>query len=202
MFMLTNNQTAKYLILDTETTGLNPFKCGLIQVGAIVLDAQLNKLESFVVDVQPTLKVEISYEALQINGFTVDRIQKGISYQDFSLDFLSLLQKHFYSNKAILVGQFLPFDYSFLWQVYSQTNLTEELSKYIGNDFIDTKALVNTMNLKASMKNEQIPFPITSLSKKGGLKDKLKLNSDDFVSHDALGDCLATREVLIKLLQL
>ena len=58
--------------------------------------------------------------------------------------------------------------------------------------------MVMTANVKAELKGEEIPFPVTSLSKKGGLKDKFGLQ--EYQAHDALGDVLATRDVLIKLL--
>lgn len=195
-------KNTKYLVIDTETTGLNTSKCGLIQVGAIVLDNQLKPVESFIQDVNPGVDIEVDPEALEVNGFSLDRIQKGITYEIFCKDFLTFLHKYFGYNKAILVGQFLPFDYSFLWKVFDQCNLNSELVRYIGNDFIDTKSIVNTMNLQAQLKGIPKPFPITSLSKVGGLKDTLGINQDDFTAHDALGDCLATREVLIRLLKL
>jgi DNA polymerase III epsilon subunit-like protein len=195
-------QTSKYLVLDTETTGLNTSECGLIQVGAIALDEKLNVIESYIQDINPGSDIQVSDEALKVNGFTLERIQKGVSYTEFCQSFLEFLNQHFGQNKAILVGQFLPFDYSFLWKVFNQNNLNLELAQYIGNDFIDTKSLVNTMNLQAELKNESKPFPITSLSKTGGLKDILGIDSNEFKAHDALGDCLATREVLVRLLKM
>ena len=200
--MMSIPKNTKYLVIDTETTGLNTDRCGLIQVGAIVLDCQLNQLESYTQDINPGSNIEISAEALEINGFTMSRIQKGINYDDFCKEFLEFLHKHFAEDKAILVGQFLPFDYSFLWKVFSQVGLNLELARYIGNDFIDTKSIVNTMNLQAELKKTPKPFPITSLSKIGGLKDTLNINQNEFTAHDALGDCLATREVLVRLLKL
>jgi DNA polymerase III epsilon subunit-like protein len=74
-----------------------------------------------------------------------------------------------------------------------------ELCDLLGNDIIDTKCIVNTLNLMAHLKGESLPFPITSLSKPGGLKDILGIDESMFVAHDALGDCEATLEVLKRL---
>ena len=66
--------------------------------------------------------------------------------------------------------------------------------KRLGNNFIDTKSLTNYFNLKAIISNQPVPFPVTSLSKEGGLADTLGIGG--FEAHTALGDCQATLEVL------
>jgi len=50
--------------------------------------------------------------------------------------------------------------------------------------------------LLAESKGLEIPFKLTSLSKLGGLKDKLGIDQNKFQAHDAMGDVLATLEVL------
>ena len=69
-----------------------------------------------------------------------------------------------------------------------------------GNDIIDTKALANSINARALLKGRPAPFPVTSLSKPGGLKELFGITA--YQAHSALGDVLATREVLIKLLDM
>jgi hypothetical protein len=49
------------------------------------------------------------------------------------------------------------------------------------------------------MEGRAIPFISTSLSNPEGLRKILNL-SKDLLTHDALGDILATREALIKML--
>lgn len=195
---------AKYLIIDTETTGLFFGKNGLIQVAAVVLDSELNEMDRYCQDVCPPDGFDISDEAMELTGFTLQRIQNGMLYEDFCISFLRFLDKHFNNisndKKPIAVAQFYCFDWAFLNQVFTQCNLHQELNSRLGNDFIDTKALVNTLNLKAELGSLEVPFPITSLSKPGGLKDKLNIAQDTFTAHDALGDCLATKAVLQKLL--
>ena len=200
-----NNQSTnqslkpKYIIIDTEATGLFFAKNGLIQVGSMILDKNLNIIDQYCQDIQPPQNKEINQEALDVNGFDLERIKKGISYQDFGNQFLEFMKKYFGDYKPIVVAQFWSFDYAFLNQVFYEVGLEEELSQLLGNDFVDTKSLVNFANLQADINNQPLPFPITSLSKRGGLKDILGLNSDNYQSHDALGDCLATRDVLLKL---
>ncbi len=193
-------QTAQYLLLDTETTGLLLTQNGLIQAAGIVLDDRLNEVFRFCVDICPDQPFEINSFSLEMTGFTLERIKAGISYKRFCDYFLALVKEYFPLTKPILIGQFLPFDYGFLHIVFGKCNMEEELCEFLGNDFIDTKSIVTSLNLKAKMLDNKIPFPITSLSKPGGLKDILKIDSSKYTAHDALGDCEATLEVLKKII--
>ncbi len=187
-----------YLILDTETTGFFPQKNGLIQLAAVITDKYLNIVDTFNFDVKPPSKSEITKESLEVTGFTIDRIHNGLSYKDVSQKFFDFLSKYFSTeNKPVVVGQFYPFDYAFLQEVFVASGFEKKLCQdLLQNDFIDTKVLVNFANLIANKNNIKIPFESTSLSKPGGLKDKLKIDKNKFTAHDALGDVLATLEVL------
>jgi|688.fasta_scaffold140030_3 DNA polymerase III epsilon subunit-like protein len=189
----------KYLVIDTETTGLSPSKNGLIQLAAIGLDAKLDIIDTFCFDVCPPKGVDISLQALQITGFTMERISKGLSYQKVAEQFLEFLQKNF-TQKPIAIGQFYPFDYAVLENVFSNTLAGQIiLQNWITNDFIDTKALAHALNLKARLADKPEPFSSTSLSNPEGLRKILNL-SKNLATHDALGDILATREALLKML--
>ena len=192
-------QTAKYLLIDTETTGLLLTQNGLIQAAGLILDEDLNEIHRFCIDICPDKPFEINDFSVQMTGFTIERINSGISYQEFCDYFLGLVREYFPLVKPTLVAQFLPFDYGFLHNVFGKRNLESELCDVLGNDFIDTKCIVNTLNLTAYLKGESLPFPNTSLSKPGGLKDVLGIDESKFVAHDALGDCEATLEVLKRL---
>jgi DNA polymerase III epsilon subunit-like protein len=114
--------------------------------------------------------------------------------------FLNFLNKHF-SAEPIVIGQFYPFDYAFLEQMFSTCGYGDGLAVAIkGNDIIDTKALANSINVRALLKGNPAPFPVTSLSKPGGLKELFGITA--YKAHSALGDVLATREVLLKLLEM
>lgn len=114
--------------------------------------------------------------------------------------FRGFIAEHF-EGKPILIGQFYPFDYAFLCSAFSRYAPEAFYGDNIfGNNFIDTKSIVNERNLAARLRGEPVPFPITSLSAPGGLKDTLGV-AKDYESHTALGDVLATRDVLIELLK-
>jgi DNA polymerase III epsilon subunit-like protein len=188
----------KYLILDTETTGTNFLKHGLIQIAALALDKKLEVCDQFVTDICPPTEVEITQESLDITGFTLDRIKKGKSYLEAASLFNQFILDNFI-QKPIVIAQFYPFDYAFSQVLFDHTGLDKDI---LDRNFIDTKTLANIINLKSNIIAGKDFFEITSLSKPGGLKDKLKIKSDKFKAHDALYDCLATREVLLKMISL
>lgn len=194
-----SEKTGRYLVVDTETTGLHPARHGLIELAAAALDGQLMLLDTFQADVCPPEGVEFDPEALQINGFTMERIRAGVSYRMACEQFVKFMSKNF-SAEPLVIGQFYPFDYAFLEQLFSASGYRDGLAAAIkGNAIIDTKALANSINARALLKGRPAPFPVTSLSKPGGLKELFGITA--YQAHSALGDVLATREVLIKLLE-
>lgn len=194
-----SDKIGKYIIIDTETTGLHPNKHGLIQLAAIALEKDLEVVSSFNVDVRPPDTVAIAPESLEINHFTAERISNGISYADTASMFLEFLEANF-DEKPMAVGQFYPFDFAVLENVFTSVGYEDKIMQtWLGNDFIDTKGLANALNLKAKIHGRPLPFPSTSLSKPEGLRKILNL-SPYLTVHDALGDVLATREALVKLL--
>lgn len=188
------SKTGKYLVVDTETTGFYPSRNGLIQVGAVALNEKLEIVDSFNLDICPEGDYVISQESLEVTGFTIERIKEGVSYEVFGKKFAKFLDKNF-AGKIISVGQFYPFDYAFIEMALSKTKYHQTImQEKLSNDFIDTKAIVNFLNLQSSLNNQEIPFVSTSLSKPGGLKEKL--NIQNYQAHDAMGDVLATVDVL------
>lgn len=193
---------AKYLLLDTETSGWNPYKNGLIEFGGAALDENLEVVATLERLVKPPKDTEVNEESLAVNNISHAEIESGISYNDFCREFRAFLVDNFGMQKPIVIGQFFPFDYAFLQQVFSVEEGQENHIGWhlMGNDFIDTKAVVNYFNLKATLEGKNPPFPITSLSAAGGLKETLGIDTSAFPPHRALSDAMATLEVLKKLL--
>ena len=185
---------AKYLILDTEATGLHSSTNCLLQVGIIIVDEKLNKLAEKVWEIELDSNSVIDPEAMAVNGINIENRLAQVSQNKFCLEFFEIVEKNFVVQ-PIIIAQFYPFDYSFLDAIFTKNGFGSRLSKEVlGNNFIDTKSLANYFNLKASINNLPVPFPVTSLSKDGGLADTLGIHG--FKAHTALGDCQATLEVL------
>jgi DNA polymerase III epsilon subunit-like protein len=186
--------TGKYIVLDTESTGLHSQKYGLIEIAMAVLDKKLEIIDTISFDVCPPKNTSFSKEALEINGFTRERITKGLPYKGSARKFHGFVKKHFPKDRAIFVAQFYPFDYAMIESMFMKVDMEKEFEEIVSNQFVDTKAIVLACNMKATMHGEVIPFPVPSLSKTGGLAEKFDLG--DFPAHTALGDVLATVQVL------
>ncbi len=106
----------RYLIVDTEATGLDIYKHNLIQIAAAVLDDDLEIVETFCIDVKPKNEdFEYTKEALKVNGFSLKRIKNGTEIKKAASQFAQFCKKYFdEENKAIYVGQFYPFDFALI----------------------------------------------------------------------------------------
>lgn len=195
------NQQKKwtYMIIDLEMTGLNPFQHGVVEVGAIVLDEKFEIIGEFFMDLCPPDNIIIDPKALEYNGFTLDRIANGKSYEEFCDYFDAFYETYFNGGqKPILVGQYVTADIAFLWSVFSHAR-RDKLYEKLGNDIIDTKSIANQANAIARYNGMNLPFQSTSLSKPGGIAQILHLES--YQAHTAKWDIMATREALLKFLK-
>jgi len=100
--------------------------------------------------------------------------------------------------KPIIIGQFITADICFLLSIFAHVG-RPDLSMRLGNDIIDTKSIANQENAICRLKWMPLTYKSTSLSKPGWLAQTLGVT--DYIAHSAMGDIVATREVLIKFLQ-
>lgn len=76
----------KFSILDTETTGRNPYAHELLEIGVIICDrATLNEIERFEIKVKPDHLVNAEPEALVVNRYN-DAEWKGAMPQREALE--------------------------------------------------------------------------------------------------------------------
>ncbi len=191
-------KTGRYLVVDTEFTGHLPHVHGLVEIAYLILDDKLNELMHRVMDVRPPEGYKIDQGADDMMHFDRDRIASGKNYKQV-VNRLSKDIKNHCENKPILVGHFLPMDFAYLNQVFDSVGKTQDFwREIIGHSVIDTKSMANQLNLQAHLQGNPHPFPSTSLSAPGGLKDTLGITG--YEAHTALGDVRATKEVLEKLL--
>jgi len=180
---MAESHTGTYLVLDLEMTGLNPFEHGVIEVGAIVLNDTFDIIGEFYMDLCPPENIIIDPKSLEYNGFTLDRIAAGKSYEEFCDHWDAFLSSYFGDEKKpIMVGQFIVADIAFLGSVFyhaRQSNLYEKL----GNDIIDTKSIANQANAIARYNKMALPFRSTSLSKPGRISEMLHISG--YSAHTA-----------------
>lgn len=98
------------LVLDTETSGIDPYKHGLISIGAVDL---ANPKNQFYGECELRTDAEVSQEAIRINGFTEKEMR------DSSKQSVKDLLENFYSWASkfkikIIAGRTPLFDFNFL----------------------------------------------------------------------------------------
>lgn len=100
----------KYIVIDTETTGLDPKKHELLSLGAIVM-IDGNIVESIEIKIKPRNIDQADAEALRINGYSPYRWKNAIEG-----DSAVTIIKHLFlcHSDAILVGHNVNFDIKFL----------------------------------------------------------------------------------------
>lgn len=126
--------SAKIIYLDTETTGLDAKKCGIIQLAAI-LDIDGKEVDSIDIKICPRHDLEINDEALAISGFTREQIQSDFlpelrAHAEFTAWLGRHIDKFSKVDKAFFSGYNTPFDVEFVRAWFTRCN-----DKYFGSWF-------------------------------------------------------------------
>jgi len=171
------------LFLDTETSGLDPRRHGILQI-AWILEMDDKVLAEKVMDIQLPPNTDLCMAALDCNGFTLARTIQGktLSYMFAALKSdLSLAVK---SDLLVRpVGHNVQFDLDFLKAASDQCRENIQFSLDFKKS-LDTLAVLRWMDYRGAIH----------------LKDyKLETVAQNFAiplkAHDALEDVRATRAV-------
>lgn len=183
---------AKIFYFDVETTGLDPQKNDIIQLAyQIVIDDKVVEGDS--IFMQPFDFSTIEQEALDVHGFTIEKIktfQKPHLAYKLILDILGkYIDKYDRSDKFQPAGYNTRFDLDFLKQFFVKNN-----DKYFGSWFnyraIDPLAILYFMEGMG-----KINLPNYKLET---VCSHFKVEID---AHDALSDIKATKH-LVEILRL
>jgi DNA polymerase-3 subunit epsilon len=171
-----------FVVLDTETTGLDPKKDFIISFGAI-------KLRSYVLKIDTAQEIYLktpvkNKEAIQVHEI-IDPIE-GLTIKDFAKQFLD------YIGRDIIVGHHIGFDLLMLEKVLKPFGLKKLL-----NPVLDTQYL--------AMRLEKGPHYDPSMGKPGeysldNLCERYGIELDD--RHTAAGDAFLTGQLLLRLLKM
>lgn len=118
----------------------------------MVLDEKFDIMDEFFMDLCPPSNIIIDPEALEYNGFTIDRIARGKTYEEFVDFFEPFVETYFPGNEnhPIMIGQFVTADITFLMSIFHHANRHAFLRR-LGNDIIDTKSIANQKNALARL---------------------------------------------------
>lgn len=180
----------KILYFDTETTGRDPIKNGLIQLSGIIeVDGRVE--EEFNFKVAPFETDEIDDEALKVNGITREQLKSFTSpRKTFVLIeqlFNRYIQRFDKTDKFYPAGYNVRFDIDFLNQFFKK-NFNDYFGSYCNWRSIDAFPLVHYLNYRGyfSLSNYKLST----------ICDYFEIKIQ---AHDAMSDIRATRELLLKL---
>lgn len=152
--------------VDLETTGLDPDKgCKLIQVGLVIKNPNSDKLDKYVMDVQPVGDIFIESRALGVNKFTLLRIAQADVTSTVDAWFDTQLRKDGYKHDTLIpVGwNVIAFDREFLrrempllykyFQFASPTHSTRAIDLTSLGLLAEYKTGIPYSDIKVAMKN-------------------------------------------------
>ncbi|MDF2965654.1 MAG: dnaQ [Rickettsiaceae bacterium] len=164
------------IILDTETTGLDPIIGGhkIIEIGAIEMVNKVYTGREFHVYINP--KRDIDPEAYKAHGISRDFLRDKPVFKDIAQDFLEFIRG------ARIVAHNARFDMKFI---------NHELS-LIGESTIDMELVIDTLQIA----RRRFPGARASLD---ALCDRFKVDNSSRNFHGALLDAKLLAEVYIEL---
>lgn len=159
-----------FVIVDLETTGLNPMDSEIIEIGAIkVIDGKI--IDTMDVFVKPNTPV--SYFITSLTGITNEMLEDGLNIND------ALLKFEKFSKGLKLMAHNAKFDVGFL-NKYMYDNFNRKILEDV-NDAIDT------LKLSRIIVNDVPDHKLGTLAK--------RFNVDYTGAHRSLRDCEITLEV-------
>ena len=170
-----NKYPTDYVVIDLETTGLNNFKDEIIEIGALkISDGKV--IDEFNMLIK--LSIPISENIGKLTGITQMSIEeKGIELTTAMKCFIGFV------GKLPTVAHNVQFDYGFLRVACGKCGIP-----VFDNQYFDT--LVIAKKYLPNMKN----YKLKTLSEYFGI------NSID--AHNSIGDCMITKQVFEKLVEL
>lgn len=155
-----------YVVVDLETTGLQPAKDRILEIGAVKVENGEVK-DTFCTFINPRMAIPPFIQAL--TGITQDMVENALTAEQAFYEFLD------FCGDRDLMGHNLMFDYSFLKHQAANLKLSFE------------KRGIDTLKIARSVLPELESRSLTSLC------EYFQINREQ--AHRAFHDALATHEV-------
>ncbi len=164
-----------YVVFDSETTGLDTERDEIVQVGAVrVLSNRIVKGETFDTFVNPGRPIPGA--SSRIHGITDKMVARAPSPVS------ALRRFHGFAQDAVLVAHNAPFDLAFLKRHEGELDLAFD------------HPVLDTVLLSAIIFGEDESHTLDAIA------DRLDIHIDGSARHTAVGDAIATAQVLVRLL--
>ena len=166
----------RYIVLDTETTGLDPDDGHkIIEIGCVeILDRNVTE-NTFHKYINPEREIDI--EASKVHGLTLNNLKDKPIFSEIYDDFLD------YVDKSPIIIHNAPFDVGFLKKEYS---FLKDKKRFLDNEIIDS--------LKLARKKS--PGKKNTLD---ALCERYSVDSSDRTLHGALLDARLLAHVYLKM---
>lgn len=177
-------------IIDLETSGTNPSKHSILEIGIIPLQ---DEKESFHVYIKPTKKIHWSkYAKVNFEKYS-ENWEKHAVPPKTAIELLTkYLNRNFGDSKVTLIGHNIAFDLSFLKKLAYDAKLDE--IPQISHRAIDTYTLLYILQ-------SQDKIPELALNSDGAFK-YFNIEPNEKDRHTALGDAIATKELFKRVTKL
>lgn len=185
----------KLFYIDVETTGLNPDKNGIIQIGGIIeIDGKEKEHINF--SICPFPNDIIDEKALEVNRMTKDEIlafpPPSKTYHDLTRLILKYISKYDRTDKFHFIGYNSRFDDDFLRSWFKKCG-----DVYYGSYFYFPSIDVMNMAAIKFMETREVfaNFKLMTVAKAAGIE------IDNNKAHDAMYDIEITKKLFYKLIQ-
>ncbi len=181
-----------FIVFDTETTGLSPSKCRIIEIAAVKFH-DMKPVAAFQTYVNP--EKEIPKEATEVNHINMDQVANAPTISEVLPAFESFI------GSSILVAHNAEFDLKFIF--YSGSRIFESKCKYI-DTYTQAKRILKSPKMKydkefeAWEKDYDSDYDVENY-KLDTLCDYYNIRIVD--QHSALSDALATGKLFVKLVE-
>ena len=166
----------RYVVLDTETTGLDPDDGHkIIEIGCVEILNRNVTNNTFHKYINP--EREIDLEASKVHGLTIGKLKEKPIFKDILNDFLE------YISDSPLIIHNAPFDIGFLQKEYSYI---QDTRSFIDNEIIDSLKLARRIS----------PGKRNTLD---ALCDRYSIDNSDRTLHGALLDARLLAYVYLKM---
>jgi len=176
------------VVIDVETSGINPFRHQILSLALVPLDLSKSPLELYVNEGEPEWQktaaayFEESRPSWEAYGRSASEACAALS---------SYIETVF-GDKITVVGHNVGFDVAFLRQLAFRAGLDQV--PLISHRVIDTHTILYLLHLSGVI-------PEDALSSDGAFRH-FDIRPQASARHTALGDALATRELFMRALEL
>lgn len=179
----------RYCYIDLETTGLDPKRCAIVQIGAVLVDG--NRQHEIDIKMAPFSGARIEDEALKVNNLSREQIQNfqgaEVAWKEF-LGNLNNFRKH-HTLKYQFVAYNARFDNEFIYQYFNRFQTYSYYKEYFFHPPID---IMNLVAYHYRDKRDELKYMNLK-----AVCSKLKIKNEK--AHEALSDVKAMMEIEKKL---